>query len=83
MKPTVKQIKDYFNRVGFCRDVTIFHPEHGKMYVRMFGYAWVHDGIERKYNRAEFYCKELNAVLLGWLDRFSNAKVMILCVKQL
>lgn len=82
MKLTVKQIKDYFNCVGFCRNVTIFYGQD-KTYIRMFGYAWTYDGVERKYHHAEFYCKELNAVLLGYLNRFCNSGVMIVCVKQL
>ena len=86
MKLTVEQIKDYFkyNRYGEC--VTIFcreHRGHDKIYIRMFGYAWTLDSIDERCNRAEFYNKELNAVLVGNLNPFREDRVTILYMKFL
>lgn len=86
MKLTTEQIKDYFNRNRYCDRVSIFyskHHGHDKIYIRMFGYAWTLDSVDEKYNRAEFYCKELNAVLVGNLNPFREDMVTVLYVKLL
>lgn len=86
MKLTLEQIKDYFKRNSYCESVTIFCREHrgrDEIYIRMFGYAWTLDGIDERYNRAEFYSKELNAVLVGNLNPFREDRVTILYMKLL
>lgn len=80
MKFTVEQIKDYLNRSLYGERVPIFY---GKIYIRVYGYAWTLDSVDEKCNCAEFYCKELNAVLVGNLNPFREDVVTVLYVKLL
>lgn len=82
MKFTVEQIKDHFNLTR-CYDGTRIFRGHDKRYIQMFGHTWILNSVDERYSRAEFYNKELNAALVGNLNRFRKDMVTVLYVKQL
>lgn len=88
MKLTVEQIEDYFEHNLYYDTVSIFedrHLGHSKLYIKIFGYTWILDSVDEGNDQAKFYCKELNAALVGKLhpyDRLREDMVTILYMES-
>ena len=88
MKLTVEQISDYLEHSLYSDTVSIFGDRllgYDKLYIHTFGHTWILDSIDEENDQAKFYCKELNASLVGKLhpyDRLSGDMFTILYLES-